>query len=143
MLPLINGGGQERGIRSGTENVPGILAFGAALDFEIMHNRLINKLKDGLEKVNGVHILRAPEAPHVLSISIPKYPSEVLMRILEERGIFVSSGSACSKGKRSYVLVAYKVNPKLIDSAIRVSISKDTAEAEIDEFINTVKELFG
>lgn len=143
VLPLINGGGQEKGLRSGTENVPGIAAFGAVLDFEIMDGTLVNKLKDGLSKLENVHILREPEAPHVLSISIPKYPSEVLMRILEERGIYVSSGSACSKGKRSYVLSAYKVNPKLIDSAIRVSLSKDTTDAQIDKFINTVKELFG
>jgi len=143
VLPLINGGGQEKGLRSGTENVPGIAAFGAVLDFEIMDDSLINKLKDGLSEIQNVHILHEPEAPHVLSISIPKYPSEVLMRILEERGIYVSSGSACSKGKRSYVLTAYKVNPKLIDSAIRVSLSKDSTEAQIDEFINTVKELFG
>ncbi|MBR5479265.1 MAG: cysteine desulfurase [Clostridia bacterium] len=143
VLPLVNGGGQEKGLRSGTENVPGILAFGATLDFEQMNNGLINRLKDGLAGVSGIHILREPEAPHILSISIPKYPSEVLMRILEDKGIYVSSGSACSKGKRSYVLTAYKVNPKLIDSAIRVSISKDTTEAEIYEFINTVKELFG
>ena len=143
VLPLIHGGGQEKGMRSGTENVPGIAAFGAALDFEIMDGTLVNKLNDGLSKIDNVHILREPEAPHVLSISIPKYPSEVLMRILEERGIYVSSGSACSKGKRSYVLSAYKVNPKLIDSAIRVSLSKNTTAAQIDEFINTVKELFG
>lgn len=143
ILPLIYGGGQEKGLRAGTENVPGIAALGAVLDFEIMESTLINKLKDGLSEIQNLHILHEPKAPHVLSISIPKYPSEVLMRILEERGIYVSSGSACSKGKRSYVLSAYGVSPKLIDSAIRVSLSRYTTEAEIDEFIKTVKELFG
>ncbi len=142
ILPLICGGGQEKGMRSGTENVPGIAALGAVLDFDIMDGTLINRLKDGLSQVESVHILKEPKAPHVLSISIPKYPSEVLMRILEERGIYVSSGSACSKGKRSYVLSAYGVNPKLIDSAIRVSLSRYTTEEEIDEFIKAVKELF-
>lgn len=136
------GGGQERELRSGTENVPGIAAFGVAVSEEEKFGNTLSYLKEKLKDCDKVKILYDAEAPHILSIAIPTFPSEVAMRMLEKRGIYVSSGSACSKGHRSHVLEAMKIDSKLIDSAIRISICASTTKEEIDEFILAVNELF-
>lgn len=136
------GGGQERELRSGTENVPAIAAFGAAVEDSGKFTDTLKYLKEKLNTCDKVKILFEPQAPHILSVAIPSFPSEVAMRKLEERGIYVSSGSACSRGHRSHVLEALNIDSKLIDSAIRISISENTTKAEVDEFIRAVCELF-
>lgn len=145
IIPRNFGGGQERALRPGTENVPSIAAFGAAVregcDTQKMA-KVLAYLKNELLKIPSIKILADGNAPHILSIAIEGYPSEVAMRMLESRDIYVSSGSACSKGRRSHVLEALHVPAKLIDSALRISISEDIDEKLVDDFCATIREMF-
>lgn len=138
--PYILGGGQERGLRAGTEATPQIAAFGAAAELGRAHmaqaaaemarlrahavRRLTAELKD-VQVIGG-------GAPHILSVSLPGYRSEVLMNFLEAREIYTSKSSACKRGGRSHVLEAMGLPPRVIDGAIRVSLSRFTTQAEID-----------
>ncbi|MBE6969534.1 MAG: cysteine desulfurase [Ruminococcaceae bacterium] len=138
LAPYILGGGQEDGRRSGTEALPQIAAFGAAAEagrkdaaaaqerMAALRQRCIDQLPEAVILGGG--------APHVLSLSLPGYRSEVLMNWLEARDIYVSKGSACKRGKRSHVLEAMGLPAKVIDGAIRVSLSRFTTEEEIDSF---------
>ncbi len=147
--PLLIGGGQERGMRSGTEAVSQIAAFGAAVASAAENNAsdvsriaaLREKIVSGLSELSGVHvILPQIAAPHIIAAAFTKYPSEVTMRILEESGIYVSSGSACSRGKKSHVLRALRVSDKLLGGAVRISLSRLNTESDADEFLEVVKE---
>ena len=142
--PYLYGGGQEKGMRSGTENVPAIAGFGAACEYlnrdlrEKLHR--MEALKErclvGLqERVPDAVILGSHAAPHVISLGIPEVRSQGLLGALEERGICVSAGSACARGHRSHVLEAMEVPGELIDGAIRVSFGVETTEDEIDAFL--------
>lgn len=142
--PQIVGGGQEAGLRSGTEPTSQIAAFAesvrlAGATFETDRARmreLLGMLKDGISALPNAYVFTAESsAPHILTAAFSKYPSEVIMRILEERGIYVSAGSACSRGKKSHVLRAVKVPEKLIGSAVRISLSRFSTEAEVKEFL--------
>ena len=150
IAPTVYGGGQQNGIRPGTENVPGIAGFGLAA--EICHRQmnsslprmaaLRERLMLGIEeRVNNI-IVNTPEiaAPHILNISFSGVKSEVLVHSLEAENIYVSSGSACSSHKKepSYVLTSIGLNRKMIDGSIRVSLSEFTTEQEIDEVVETV-----
>ncbi len=151
--PILFGGGQQSGIRPGTENVPGIAAFGLAA--EIAHQDFVaktermeylkNRLKAGiLSRIQDVHI-NTPEtnaAPHILNVSFAYVKAEVLLHSLENDGIYVSSGSACSSHKKgpSYVLTAIGTDRRLIDGSIRFSLSEFTTEAEIDYTIEKLEE---
>ena len=139
LKPFILGGSQESGRRAGTEAMSQIAAFGAACAVA----------KAGFkENTEGMATLRSlaieelqreiPElvvigggAPHILSISLPGWRSEVLMNFLEEREIYVSKSSACKKGGRSHVLEAVGLEPKVIDGAIRIGLSRFTTEEDI------------
>lgn len=150
IAPTVYGGGQQNGIRPGTENVPGIAGFGLAA--EICHRQmpsslprmaaLRERLMLGIEeRVNNI-IVNTPEiaAPHILNISFSGVKSEVLLHSLEAENIYVSSGSACSSHKKepSYVLTSIGLNRKMIDGSIRFSLSEFTTEQEIDEVVETV-----
>jgi cysteine desulfurase len=140
--PLIVGGGQEDGKRSGTEPLPAITAFGAASELgkqnmeeavsrmTALRECAIRRLS--MELPNLVWI--DGNAPHILCLSLPGYRSEVLMNFLESKEIYVSKGSACKKGRRSHVLEQLGLSSDVIDGAIRVSLSSYTTEAEIDAF---------
>jgi len=138
--PLLQGGGQEAGFRSGTEATPAILGFAAACETckESFHSdiqrekELINSLVSRLCKLEGVKINGAHDAPHILSLSIPGLPTQNSINILQDAGICVSAGSACAKGHRSHVLVAMGVAPEVIDGAFRVSICRDTTEESLN-----------
>ncbi|MBR5543128.1 MAG: cysteine desulfurase [Oscillospiraceae bacterium] len=148
LTPQLLGGGQERGLRSGTEPTAQIAAFAAAVragtktldDDRRRISDLSEKLQQELETLPNVHVL-APDsrAPHILNVSFTKYPSEVVMRILEEDGIYISAGSACSRGKKSHVLRALNVPERLIGSAVRISLSRFSTEEEVSEFISVAK----
>ncbi len=149
LAPQIIGGGQEANLRSGTEPTAQIAAFGVAVedgfktyieDAEQM-STLTSKLRSALSSLSGVELF-IPEnpAPHIVNVAFKKYPSEVIMRILEESGIYVSAGSACSKGKKSHVLRAVRFPEELINHAIRISLSRFTSEADIDTLIKVVLE---
>ncbi|MCR4962747.1 MAG: cysteine desulfurase [Firmicutes bacterium] len=134
--PLILGGGQEKNLRSGTENMPGILALAAAAEEicgrmqenDTAMRRIKNAFLQGLQQadcpewlINGPDVAEA--APHILNISFPGAKSEVLLHYLEGEGVYVSSGSACSSHsqKVSHVLSAMGLSPGRIESALRFS----------------------
>ena len=143
LAPHLLGGGQEKGLRSGTENTPGICAFGAASEQMIECAEMKAYLVKKLEAISCVKVLAKTEAPHIVSVAVPGFPSEVAMRMLEEEGIYVSSGSACSRGRRSYVLEAIGVESALIDSAIRLSLSDDVTTEDIDRVCAVMEARFG
>lgn len=147
ILPQVFGGGQERGLRPGTENVPALCAFGHAagkmsaalsahrLRVEGIYEHFVNKA----QKMTGVRINSPREStPYLCNLSVLGYRSEILLHYLAERGIFLSSGSACSKGARSHVLSAMKLPPDRVDSALRVSFSKNTTHDDIDAFFDAL-----
>ncbi len=147
LSPILFGGGQQRGLRSGTENVPGIAGLAKAAELVYGHMeedvqrlyRLKKMLIEGVLCLEGIRINALPEgrvegtAPHVTSISIAGVRSEVMLHALEERGIYVSAGSACSahKPQPSETLKAMGVDKNLLSSTLRFSTSIFTTEEEI------------
>lgn len=150
--PIIFGGGQQKGMRSGTENVPGIAGMAKAVeeiykDFDSKVDRLY-AIKDtfikGVSGIDGVKVnglTGRDSAPHVVSVSIQGVRSEVMLHALEEKGIFVSAGSACSSNKPaiSATLKAIGVEKQYLDSTLRFSFSFFTTEEEIDY---TIKQMY-
>lgn len=147
--PVEYGGGQERGIRSGTQSVPLIAAMGQALELCRRDSSAI--LKNYRERNSQLRALltRIPQAvinspengcPHLLNISIPGIPSEILLHALEEQEIYVSSGSACAKGALSETLQAYGLPPERIRSALRISFSRETTAEEIERFADVLEQ---
>ena len=141
VAPLLVGGGQQKNLRSGTESVPLIYALGKTV--EVLTPTIsqmlekVGKLRSyAISKLSGIDgiVINSKEnaSPYILSISLPNYKSETLLHFLEQSGIYVSSGSACSRGKKSSVLAAFGFNDKLLDSTIRISFSYDNDEAQID-----------
>ncbi len=140
------GGGQESGLRPGTESMPLIAGFGAAAKagFENRDKDIARKqeVRDFIVSELTAHI---PEvvfigggAPHILSLSLPGYKSEVLLNWLDSKGIFVSKGSACRKGRRSHVLSAMGLPEDFIDGALRLSFSGGNTHEEALYFIESL-----
>ena len=148
LKPYLLGGGQENGRRAGTEAMPQIAAFGAACQTAREH------LQENYERMAALRQLAidalrrdVPElvvigggAPHILSISLPGWRSEVLMNYMEAREIYVSKSSACKKGGRSHVLEAIGLAPKVIDGAIRIGLSRFTTQEDILALCAALKE---
>lgn len=147
IAPLLLGGGQENGMRSGTECVPLICALqGAVEDLPNLQNQLKiqQEIYDYTEKLlleNGLATINSNDngLPYVMNISVNGYRSETLLHYLESKNIFVSSGSACSKGNVSYVLKEMGKDNKSIDSALRLSFSRYNTKADVDLFITELK----
>lgn len=152
--PLIYGGGQQAGMRSGTENVPGVAGFGAAVkEMYTDHAEKIQKLiglkdymTDRLGEIEGTVINSKKgeaSAPQIVSVSFEGVRSEVLLHALEDKGIYVSSGSACSSNHPgiSGTLKGIGVAQKLLDSTIRISFSIFNTKEEVDYTIDVLKEL--
>lgn len=145
--PLLLGGGQESGFRSGTEATPAILGFAEACEtcsqtfhLDISHEKeLLDYLVAELAKLDGVRINGAHDAPHILSLSVPGLPTQNSINILQDAGICVSAGSACAKGHRSHVLVAMNVAPEIIDGTFRVSICRNTTIEEINLLLSVIE----
>ena len=145
--PIMLGGGQENGYRSGTEATPAIAGFAAAaaavgstLPVDTQQEKaLLHTLIGKLSALDGVVINGSHQAPHILSISIPGVPTQNTINILQESGICVSAGSACAKGHRSHVLSAMRLPPEIIDSSIRISLSRETTREEIDGLIRGIE----
>ena len=145
--PLILGGGQEGGYRSGTEGTPAIFSFAAAcaagssaFRADIAQEKaLLDGLVKKLSQLEGVQINGAHEAPHILSISIPGVPTQNSINILQDAGICVSAGSACAKGHRSHVLESMHVSPEAIDSSFRVSLCRTTTAVELDQLAEVIE----
>ncbi len=149
----VYGGGQEKGVRSGTEPMPALCGFGAAAEdlnniektFENVKG-LRDRLVKSLEQIDGVEINSKNEnLPYIVNFSVMGIPSQPMINYLSEREIYVSGGSACAKGHRSGTLVAVGLSVDRIDSAIRVSLSRYNTEEEIDilceNIENALKEL--
>ena len=145
--PLLLGGGQESGLRSGTEATPAIFGFAAACaeisaTFKADAAReaeLVNVLAEKLCKLKGVTINGAHSAPHILSISIPGVPTQNSINILQDAGICVSAGSACAKGHRSHTLTAMNLPPEVMDGTFRVSLCRDTTQEELDTLVRVIE----
>lgn len=154
IVPIIYGGGQQKGMRSGTDNVPGIAGFALAakltytdLDSKVERMyQLKQKLVDGLLALGDVHIhgMAVREgAPHIVSAAFVGVRSEVLLHTLEDRGIYVSAGSACSTHKRnaSPTMQAIQAPRQLTESTVRFSLAETTTEEEIDYCLTVLGEV--
>ncbi len=148
LMPAILGGGQENGLVSGTEAMPAICAFAAAVNdignvqrnlntVDEVKNYFIEKIGE-LDKV----YVNSPEnsLPYIINLSVEGVPSQVMLNSLSSMGVYVSAGSACAKGHRSDVLTAMGIEPRRIDSAIRISLSKTTTEKDMDLLYNGIVE---
>lgn len=144
---LLLGGGQESARRAGTEGLPGICAFAAAVQaakedkglhqrLSALRNTALETLKQSLPEA----VIIGGGAPHILCLSLPGYRSEVLLNFLDAEGICVSKGSACKKGARSHVLEAMGLSNPVIDGAIRVSFGRYTTEEDIHTFCAKLEE---
>ena len=152
--PLILGGGQQKGMRSGTDNVPGMAGMGEAARIIYEHleentsrmRELKEYFRGELEKIDNVEIngpVAGEGAPHILNASFLGVRSEVLLHALEDQGIYVSAGSACSSHKRtgSPSLGAIGLSPERKESAVRFSFSEFTTKEELDYTLETLKSL--
>lgn len=146
--PHVFGGGQEDNIRSGTHPMPGILGLAAAVEgmndisqsYEYVSG-LRNVLLDNIRDMDNLFVNSPDNAlPYILNVSLVGIPSEVLRNYLSDRGICVSTGSACSKGHRSKVLTSMGFDPKRIDSAIRISFSRFNTKEEIQYLADCLRE---
>ncbi|MDD6806621.1 MAG: cysteine desulfurase family protein [Clostridiales bacterium] len=154
VLPILFGGGQQKGMRSGTENVPGIAGMAMAADkmyanLEEDCNRMRHLKQlfiDGISDIPEVYVNGKTDedsAPHIVSVSVAGVRSEVLLHALEEKGIYVSAGSACASNKpqTSATLLAIGVKKYLLDATIRFSFSVFTNEEEISYTVKALHEL--
>lgn len=144
-----HGGGQEQGVRPGTENLP--YAVGLATAASLMHkNRAQRKanvqalnarLRQGLAALPGVVLNSPPGAvPEVLNLSTMCVKSETMLHFLEQKGVYVSSGSACSRGAASHTLAAMGLPARRIDTALRVSLCGDNTPADVDALLAGLQE---
>ena len=155
ITPILFGGGQQKGMRSGTENVPGIAGLGKAVEtiyenleqeravmYELKERFVQGVLQLPEVKINGLTGERS--APHVVSVSFRGIRSEVLLHALEEKGIYVSAGSACASNKApkpSDTLRAIGLEKDMLDSTLRFSFSVFTTETEIDYTLQTLYDI--
>jgi len=137
LTPLIHGGGQQKGMRSGTEPIALIAAFAKAAEVGFADTSpLRERLIDGLNRLPDVKLnVFGESVANIVNFCINGVKSEVMLNFLSERNICVSAGSACSRGKRSKILPAYGISDKDIDSAIRVSFANHNTVAEVDELL--------
>lgn len=149
LVPIIHGGGQQGGIRSGTESVPLISAFGAAAEaanaalkenskhYKALKSELCKRLID----IEGVTVNSGNScAPHIVSISVYGIRSEIMLHFLESRDIFVSSGSACSKGAHSHVLDRFIQDKLAADETLRISFSPETQKSDLEALAEAIIE---
>lgn len=154
LKPLIYGGGQQKNMRSGTENVPGIAGLGQAAqeayDGFLAKQEHLYRLKEaftqGLKDQEWAHIngrTGQDSAPHIVSLSVDGVRSEVLLHALEDRQIYVSAGSACASNKpaKSATLLALGINKEYLDSTIRISFCQDNTLEEVEYCVANLKEL--
>ena len=147
LRPLLTGGGQEEGLRSGTEATAQIAGFAEACR-QIMADRTrlertqaikdyaLDRLKAEIPKLE---VISAGDAPHICAVTLPGYKSEVVVRVLGDQGVCISSGSACHKGKPSHVFAALGLPKPWLDGALRISFSPDSTRDEADQLVSALK----
>lgn len=146
--PFVVGGSQEEGRRAGTEAMPQIAAFAAACRAaEAVRQETARRMSEQREAVISRLRAEIPDltvigggAPHILSISVPGIRSEVLMNFLEAREVYISKSSACKRGGRSHVLEAMGLDPRVIDSAVRIGFSRFTTEEDLQALCDGICE---
>ena len=147
LRPMITGGGQEDGMRSGTEATVQLAGFAAACEAAIADKTRIERtaaikeytlerLKAALPKLE---VISAGDAAHICAVTLPGYKSEVIVRVLGDQGICISSGSACHKGKPSHVFAALGLPKPWLDGALRISFSPDSTREEADRLVSALK----
>lgn len=153
LAPLVHGGGQEMGLRAGTENVAAIVGFGKAAelamntlsDRQLTLLRLREQLEVGVEKITGLTIFgkTAHRLPNTVQFGVPGIDGEMLLMELDRHGIAVSSGSACSSGGRepSHVLLAMGVEESLAQSAVRVSLGVANSGHDVETFLSMLEKV--
>ena len=152
LRPIIAGGGHEQGMRSGTENVPGIVGFGAAAELALARreelavrlSRLRRDLETGLHAVGAVIFgERAPRIPNTTYFAFPHIDGETLVVELDKLGYAVAAGAACSSASTepSATLIAMGVEPELARGAVRLSLGADNTAADVEGFLQTVQTL--
>lgn len=146
IAPRMFGGEQQQKLRPGTEAVPLIAGFGAAaqqlkLSEQYEKIRRLNELcRRELLKIEGIETNSPNTAiPHILNVSTNAIKSETMLHFLSSKGIFVSSGSACAKGKKSRVLTEMGLSPKRIDTALRISFSRYNTENDVEELVRQIR----
>ena len=149
VIPNHFGGEQEKQLRPGTQAMPLIAAFGKAVSIETAssserkeHMKELEKyLKESIKDIDGI-VLNSKEGaiPNIVNISAVGIRSEIMLHFLENRGIYVSSGSACALGAKSHVLAAMGYDSARIDSAIRISFGRETEKEDIDELVAALKD---
>ena len=144
--PLLLGGGQESGLRSGTEPTAQLAALAAACaawdpDASPRMAAVKAHALEVLSSVPGLEVVSPGDAPHICAISLPGYPSEMLVRDLSDRGICVSSGSACHKGKPSHVFAALGLPKRTLMGVLRISFSPDSTPEEADALAAALTEI--
>ena len=140
IAPYVFGGGQEGKIYSGTQPMPAIMDLHGAVEELPDLNSQLEKTKvlrdyfvQEAQKIDGIVINSGEDAlPYIVNISCIGHPSQTMLNYLSDSGVYVSGGSACSKGHRSKVLTAMGLEPERIDSALRISLSRFTTRDEID-----------
>ena len=145
---LLLGGGQENGMRSGTEATPAIFGFAAACaagqatfrEDVAREAALLEHLVQELSAISGICINGSHQAPHILNLSVPGVPTQNTINILQDHSICVSAGSACAKGHRSHTLEAMKVSPEVMDGSFRVSLSRHTTIEELDKLVEVLRD---
>ncbi len=148
LRPLLAGGGQEEGLRSGTEATAQIAGFAAAVRATMADpDRLertaaikeytLSKVKEAVPKLE---IISQGDAPHICAVTLPGYKSEVVVRVLGDRGVCVSSGSACHRGRPSHVFAAMGLPKPWLDGALRLSFSPDSTREEADKLVSALKD---
>ena len=148
LRPLLTGGGQEEGLRSGTEATAQIAGFAAAVRASMadtgrlertaaMKEYALARLKAALPRLE---VISAGDAPHICAVTLPGYKSEVIVRVLGDRDVCVSSGSACHKGKPSHVFAAMNLPKPWLDGALRLSFSPDSTKEEADALMSALKD---
>lgn len=144
--PLLHGGGQEKGLRAGTQATSQIAAFAAAVQEYAQdlpqHTQTLlglqGQLQSALSQVEGIRLILPPQAqtaPHILPFSLVGYPSQVVLRFLSDQGVCVSAGSACHKGAESHVFSALPLDKKVRMGILRLSLSPQTTQEDIQALL--------
>lgn len=146
--PMLFGGGQENGLRPGTEATAQIAGFAKAVELRIaqrdeIYRHLVDCRTYAIEKLKNIPNLQfigPGDAPHILAVSLPGYPSQNIVSELNEKEIYISAGSACHRGKASHVFTAMGLDKKTAAGTIRISFGPETTTADIDALADALAE---